>query len=147
MNWVSSRRSGRGARGVTLLEVLVAAMLMAMGLVGAMEVIARCARTIGEVEDRSRALLVARSKMDEVLKEPVLQLGADQSTPGETPGDYDWQAVVEESPIPSMVYITVIARNRVSEVEVILSTLRRTDLQSPDPEDGSGSFSAGGGFF
>ncbi|HEU4754907.1 MAG TPA: prepilin-type N-terminal cleavage/methylation domain-containing protein, partial [Armatimonadota bacterium] len=93
-------------RGITLLEMLVAAILLAVGLLGALEVTARCAATSREVEDRARALMFARSKMEEILKEPQLQTGTDQGKGVDETTDYDWEADIEPSQNASLVIVT-----------------------------------------
>jgi type IV pilus modification protein PilV len=126
-------------RGITLLEVLVAAILLAVGLLGALEVVARCAATSREAEDRARGLMFARSKMDEILKEPVLQTGSDQGKGVDETTDYDWEAAIEESSNPSLVMVTVLVTNRKSGTRVPpLTVLRRPDLQTP-PETAAGT--------
>lgn len=132
-------------RGITLLEVLVAAGLLAVGVVAGLAVIGNSAATTQRVEDRTRALLFARSKLDEVLKQPVLQVGTDTGKGVDQTTDYDWEAVVEESQNPLLMSVVVRAQNRVTGLSVSLSALRRPDLQDPQPAtDGATSSSAGG---
>ncbi len=127
-------------RGLSLLEVLVAASILAIGLLVALETIGRSARAAQEVEDRTRALLFARAKLEEILKEPVLQTGTDQGEGVDTSTDYDWQATIEPSEHPSLVLITIAARNRKTNTLVTVSTLRRPDLQTPpETTDTSGT--------
>jgi type IV pilus modification protein PilV len=118
-------------RGVTLLEMLVAGLVLAIGLLGALEVIARCAATTRAAEDRARALMFARSKMEEILKEPVLQVGSDRGQGVDQTTDYDWEAVIEPSQHPSLVSITVLAQNRGTGVRMWVTCLRRPDLETP----------------
>jgi type IV pilus modification protein PilV len=128
-------------RGVTMLEVLVAAILLTIGLLGVIEVIGSSAGVSQAVDDRALALMAARSKMDEILKEPVLQTGSDQGVGVDTSTDYDWEAVIEPSANPSLMLVTVLARNRKTNVEVRISTLRRPDLETP-PEGVAGANSS-----
>jgi Tfp pilus assembly protein PilV len=118
-------------RGVTLFEILMAGVILAIGLLGGLEVIARCAATSRGAEDRARALMAARSKMEEILKEPVLQVGTDQGQGVDETTDYDWQAVIEETQNPSLVSITVAAQNRVTSIRAVITCLRRPDLETP----------------
>ena len=131
-------------RGVTLLEVLVAAVLLAVGLLGALEVIARCAATARGVRDRSRGLIFARSKMEEILKEPVLQVGTDRGQGVDESTEFDWEAVIEPSRHEWLLTVTVAARHRISGVEVAISALRREDLRPPSEASGTGATAAGG---
>lgn len=120
-------------RGVTLLEVLVAGLLLGIGLVAGLNTIGQAAATARQLEDRERALMLARSKMEEILKEPVLQMGSDQGQGEGSSAGYEWQAVIEASQHPSLVVVVVTARNRQTDVTVSLSALRRPDLMTaPD---------------
>lgn len=129
-------------RGLTLLEVLVAAIVMAIGLLGAIEVIGRCAAASSGAQDRARAMMFARSKMEEILKEPVLQTGTDRGQGVDTSTDYDWEASIEPSTHPSLVVVRVVARNRVTDVDAIMSCLRRTDLSEPTATTETGATAA-----
>jgi type II secretion system protein I len=125
-------------RGVTLLEVLVAAILLTIGLLSVVEIIGGSAGSSLQVDDRTLALMAARSKMEEILKEPVLQTGTDQGMGVDTSTDYDWVAQIEPSANPSLLVVTVLARNRKTNLEVSISTLRRPDLDTP-PEGVAGA--------
>ena len=117
-------------RGLTLLEVLVSAMILSIGLLGALEVIARCADSSRKAQDRARAMIFARSKMEEILKQPVLQAGTDRGQGVDTSTDYDWEAIIEPSQHPSLVSITVVARNRITGMDIAISALRRPDIET-----------------
>ncbi len=54
-------------RGFTLLEMLVATLIMAVAVVGLMAEITSSMRNATRVTERDRAVLLARSKMDELL--------------------------------------------------------------------------------
>jgi len=118
----------RRRRGITLLEVVIAAAILAIGLAGALEAIGRCAAATRQVQDRNGALLVARSKLDEVLKEPVLQVGTDSGQGVDETTNYDWFVTIEESPNADLYVVRVQAQNRVSKNWVRLEALRRADL-------------------
>lgn len=118
-------------RGLTMLEILVAAAVLSIGLLGAIEVVARCAATSRRVEDHARAMLFARSKMDEILKEPILQAGTDRGEGVDTSTDYDWEASIEQSQHPTLMLVTVLARHRITGEQVVLTTLRRPDISTP----------------
>ncbi|MFN3650686.1 MAG: prepilin-type N-terminal cleavage/methylation domain-containing protein [Armatimonadota bacterium] len=125
-------------RGVTLLEVLVAAVVLATGITACLSVIAGSAAAVRRVEEHSRGLMFARSKMDEILKEPLLQTGTDQGQGIDETTDFDWQATIEPSQHPSLVLITVVATHRVSGYQTVVTALRRPDLDTP-PEGVAGS--------
>jgi general secretion pathway protein I len=56
-----------GQRGFTLLEVMVATVIMGIAVVGLMSGISHSLRNADRVTDYDRAALLARSKMDDLL--------------------------------------------------------------------------------
>jgi type II secretion system protein I len=119
-------------RGFTLLEVLVAAIILTVGLLATLEVIAACAGTSRKVDERAGAMMAARSKLEEILKEPVLQIGMDQGKGVDTTTDFDWEANIEQSSNTGLLVITVRAEHRITHIDATLSALRRPDLQNTD---------------
>jgi len=61
-------------RGFTLLEMLVATLIMAIAVVSLMAEITASMRNASRVTNRDRAALLARSKLDELLSEPTFPL-------------------------------------------------------------------------
>jgi hypothetical protein len=126
----------------------VASILLAIGLLGALEVVARSAAVTAAAADRSRAVTFARSKMEELLKEPVLQTGVERGEGVDQSTDYDWEAAIQPSANPSLVTITVTVRNRVTGFSTAISALRRPDLDTPPagttPEEPAGAGAGGG---
>ena len=61
-------------RGFTLLEMLVATLIMGMAVIGLMAEITASMRNASRVTNRDRAALLARSKMDELLLDPLFPL-------------------------------------------------------------------------
>lgn len=118
-------------RGLTLLEVLVAGVVLSIGLLGSLEVIGRSAFTTQAVQDRTRGMMFARSKLEEILKEPVLQEGTDQGQGVDTTTDFDWEASIQATSNPALYSITVLARHRITGATVTISALRRPDLTPP----------------
>jgi general secretion pathway protein I len=58
------------SRGFTLLEMLVATLIMGIAVIGMMSEITASMRNASRVTNRDRAALLARSKMDELLLDP-----------------------------------------------------------------------------
>jgi general secretion pathway protein I len=87
------------SRGFTLLEVLVATAIMGIAVAGLLNTIAAAAHNAARLTQYDRAVLLAKSKMDELLAEPKLQrnvplAGAfDALRTGGVP--CSWQAVVQ----------------------------------------------------
>jgi general secretion pathway protein I len=74
-------------RGFTLLEMLVATVVMAVAVSGLMSALSTSMRNAARLTDYDRASLMARSKMDELIAQPRLP----RSTILEGPG---WRAKV-----------------------------------------------------
>ncbi len=56
-----------GRRGFTLLEVMVASLIMGIAVAGVLSGLAGAARNASRLTDYDRATLVAKQKMDELL--------------------------------------------------------------------------------
>jgi general secretion pathway protein I len=57
----------KGERGLTLLEVLIATVIMAIAVVGLLSSLSTSMRNASRVSDYDRATVLARAKMDELL--------------------------------------------------------------------------------
>lgn len=86
-------------RGFTLLEVLVATAIMGVAVAGLLNTISAAARNAARLTQYDRAVLLARSKMDELLAEPKLQRNvpfAGEFDPARTGGvSCTWHAMVQ----------------------------------------------------
>lgn len=141
-------RRSAARRGLTLLEVLVVALLLSVGLVGALSVIHSSISTTQRLRDRTRGLTFARSKMEELLKLPVLELGSEEGRGVDQTTEFDWAVRVEESDVPGLYRIIVQAQNRNGGDPILLTALRRPDLVNPpegSPEAATGASSGTAG--
>jgi len=122
--------------GFTLLEVLIAALVMALMLVALTEVIGRSIKAYQVVQRETELLPLAQSKMDEILKEPVIQLGEDRGNYGAELPQYEWEAVIEASIDPNVLTVRVRAFElERPENQIILTCLRRAEvLPLPPPQ-------------
>jgi general secretion pathway protein I len=92
-------------RGFTLLEVLVATAIMGVAVAGLLNTISGAAHNAARLTEYDRAVLLARSKMDELLAEPKLQRNVPMA------GDFDagrtggipcsWRAVIQPFETPT----------------------------------------------
>jgi general secretion pathway protein I len=85
----------KSQRGFTLLEVLVATMIMGVAVAGLLNTISAAARNASRLTQYDRAVLLAKSKMDELLAEPKaagLSGEFDSKRTGGVP--CSWQATV-----------------------------------------------------
>lgn len=76
----------KSERGFTLMEVLVATSVAAIGIVAALELFSGSTRLAGASSDQTQALVIARSVMDQALWRVDLETGVDR---GEVQ-DYQW---------------------------------------------------------
>ena len=61
------RRASSNQRGFTLLEALVATMIMGVAVAGILEALAVSSRNVTRLTQSDRAVILARTKMDELL--------------------------------------------------------------------------------
>jgi len=73
-------------RGFTLLEVMIAVSIAAIGIVSLLELFGGSMRLARAASDQTRAIVIASALMDDVLWKPELPEG---DNAGET-GDYHW---------------------------------------------------------
>jgi general secretion pathway protein I len=96
-------------RGFTLLELLVATLIMGIAVVGVLSAIATSMRSAARLTDYDRAVMLARSKLDELLLDPqlprdtVLQGQFDPSLMGGVEGGWRAQLTRFEMPPPPAV--------------------------------------------
>jgi len=76
-------------RGFTLLEVMIATSIMAVGIVGALELFSGSLRLAGNADRQSAATVLARALIDEELWRDVLE---DNQRNG-TEGDFAWTVI------------------------------------------------------
>jgi general secretion pathway protein I len=91
-------------RGFTLLEVLVATLIMAIAVAGLMSAISTSLRNAARLTDHDRAVLLGRQKMDELLIATGLEKGVpfDGTWGPEVTGGIDmgWRARLTPFEIP-----------------------------------------------
>jgi general secretion pathway protein I len=69
-------------RGFTLLEMLVATVVMAIAVTGLMSALSTSMRNAAKLTEYDRASMMARSKMDELIAQPRLPRGPILEGPG-----------------------------------------------------------------
>ena len=98
-------------KGLTLLEVLIATLIMAIAVVGLLSNLSTSLRNVARLTDYDRAAMLARTKMDELLaqnrlpKNMVLQGDFDPAVSGQMKAG--WRAMVRPfeslpNPTPGM---------------------------------------------
>ena len=87
------RRARLHQAGFTLLETMIALMILAVGLVTLLELFAGSVRLGSKASSRTQAALYGQNVMDRTFALDVLEDGEDG---GELPGGYSWQVRVRE---------------------------------------------------
>src|SRR5580658_9387518 len=77
-------------RGFTVLEALVAVMILGSAVAAISGVLSTSLRNIGRAEDYQRVTLLARAQMNELMALPAWKDGTTWS--GQWAGDYHWTA-------------------------------------------------------
>jgi general secretion pathway protein I len=83
-------------RGFTLIEIVVALAILGVGLIVIIELFAGGLRLGRTSEEFSKAVSLARMKLEEVSLNPVLQEGSES---GEFDKDFRWQVAVKKMDI------------------------------------------------
>ncbi|MGE0823865.1 MAG: type IV pilus modification protein PilV [Candidatus Binatia bacterium] len=85
----------RTDRGFTLLEVMVALAVLAVGIVAALDAFGGSLRLTTKASRRTQAAIYAQNVMDRVLAQSILEDGEEN---GEFPGGFTWRVQVSEVP-------------------------------------------------
>jgi len=114
----------RRAAAFTLLEVLVAVAVLAVGFVGVLQVVAQCQTRSRDNRDRAEALRLAESKINELSVQSELEPGMEEGDFGDENSRFSWQQRIEETETEGLLRLTVTVnwRNGVREQGVDLST-------------------------
>jgi type IV pilus modification protein PilV len=83
----------RADKGFTLLEVMVALAVLAVGIAAVLELFGGSLRLTAKSSKRTQAVVYAQNVMDRLLAQSTLEDGGDG---GEFPGGFSWRAQVSE---------------------------------------------------
>lgn len=81
----------KGERGFTLLEVMIAAAIMSVGIVGALELFSGSLNLAGNADRQSQATVLARALIDEEMWRDVLENNERSGTEGR----FSWSVVTQ----------------------------------------------------
>lgn len=98
----------KGARGFTLLEVLVALAIFALVAASVLTASARSVRTAGQLEDRTLAMWVADNRLSELqLADTPPADGGDQGQVEFAGRRWLWQSEIQATSEPAMRRVTL----------------------------------------
>jgi prepilin-type N-terminal cleavage/methylation domain-containing protein len=124
--------------GFTLVEMIVATLLLAIAISGTMAAFAMVNRANGFAAGVQTATILAQQKMSEIEQQGDQISGGDQqgSFSDEFPG-YRWHEVVEATDYPNLFKVTVTVQwgSNSTPNERTLTTFLRNDLQQQDQAD------------
>jgi len=123
---------------MTLLEVLVALVLVGIGLVAILQALGSCMQAEIRAQERQTESMLAAEKLAEILKEPSIAKGRDSGDYGEDFPDHSWEAEISNTQVLGLDLVTVTVRHKVGEKE-------RTYELSALKREGQGQTTAGPG--
>ena len=99
----------RRRAGFTLIEMIIAAILLVVGVAGALGAIGASTRTAAYADQIQTAALLAQRQMAETASQPsTLSAGGDQEGTFDDPySNYHWKQSVESTDYPNLFKVTV----------------------------------------
>jgi general secretion pathway protein I len=82
--------------GFTLVELVIAFVLLAIGIVAILELVGQSALNARLARNRTQAALLAQQRMEELLSQPDLQPGISEGNFGDRFPQFRWRAQIEQ---------------------------------------------------
>ncbi|MHB9023282.1 MAG: type IV pilus modification PilV family protein [Armatimonadota bacterium] len=141
--WRSNGQSG--ARGITLLEVIVAMVILSIGIAGTLQAFSACMRTSKAAETYTLAASLAQQAISEMARQPALEAGEYSGTFAEPDEDYSWTADVLQANSDGLlpVRVTVTWGPEAKQSQYELRTYLKSGEASSSPETTEGSAPGG----
>jgi len=130
-------RDGRKG-GFSLLEALLAVLILGVGITGMAEGITAALRTSKEAEHRTAAALLASGTLEEMRAEGFLTEGEKELEPEDSPAPYSIHELVARTPTDGLYEVTITVR-----LAATMETIHEVKTLLFDPETSS-SFAASG---
>jgi len=122
---------------MTLLEALVAAGILAGGLLAVMQAVEISIRAQHRSEVQATAAWLAEQKMEEIRKEPQVAAGEDSGDFEESFPDFRWEARIAETDFEGLDEVMIVVTYEVGgrEQEYVLTALQReTGVESEETD-------------
>jgi len=127
--------------GFTLMELVIAFVLLAVGIVAILELVGQTTLNARLARDRTKAALLAQQRMEELLSQPDLQPGISEGDFGDRFPQFRWRTQIEPvsgsaDPAQTPLYrLTVIVewQERTRQQSVQLDTLWTPLPLAPPP--------------
>ena len=138
-------------RGFTLIEMIVATTLLAVGVVAALAAFSSATRATAAAEQIHTAILLAREKMTEIELQPDTLTGGDQQGQFDDPyAVYRWQEHIETTEYQNLFKVTVTVQwgpQNAPKERAVVTYLQQPQTQQNQPTQGApgGAGNAGGG--
>jgi general secretion pathway protein I len=142
---IENRKSSR--RGFTLIEMIVATLLLAIAVVGALAAFASATQSSSTSERLHTVALLAQRRLTEVeLQSDTLSGGEQQGDFGEEFPEYRWRQVVEPTEYQNLYKVTLTVQwgPQTGPRERAFTTFIRSD-QNQVPQENSGTDATGAG--
>ncbi|MHB9110262.1 MAG: type IV pilus modification PilV family protein [Armatimonadota bacterium] len=125
----------RRHRGLTLLEVIVAMALLAVGIAGALGAISACVRSSGAADDYSRGALFAQQVASELERSETLNPGTLDGTFDDATAGFTWTAEIgtadDQGLYPVMITVLWGEGRRHFELKTMLRPRKLPSAPSP----------------
>lgn len=99
MNYIRNPKSEirNGQAGLTMLEMLVAVAILAIGIAGVLQAFSTSMITCKAAESYSTAAMLAQQAVSELERRPRLDPGNLSGTFGDTASGYTWEAEIQQA--------------------------------------------------
>ncbi len=129
------RRHRKSQSGFTLIEMIVATVILALAIVGAISAISSSTRAVEAGERIQTAALLAQRKLTELeLQTTNMTSGEQQGDFGADYADYRWRAVMDTTEFDKLLKVTVTVSWGAGEREFV-TYLRKDADQTPQEQE------------